>query len=981
MCKKFIYLCSFVLVLVLALPSVTKGADPDLLLWWKFDDGAGATATDSSGNGRDGTLMGNLQWVPGQINGALQFGGDGGHVIDNDAGVYMNGLSAFTVALWIKSDAIGTDSGFIIFEDPVGQDKKNIRYDQDMGGGRLDGIKYGVTTGADIRETDESPSNVQTTDWQHICVTWQSGSGTFPLGLNLYINGVFTPPEEDDVDSAPGGTTAYDRVMVGKGCKDEGATAGWDGLIDDVRIYSRVLTAEEIQQVMIGIPPGVASNPSPADEATDVPRDVVLSWTPGEYVPPINGHKVYLSENFNDVNDGIGGIAQDASSYAPDPRLELGTTYYWRVDEVNGPPDYTVYQGDVWSFTTEPVGYAIENIIVTGSSSQTGRESENTMNGSGLDEDGLLHGKDGDGNMWLSGVAGPQPTWIQYEFDKVYKLHEMWVWNYNEFMEPLLGLGFKDVTIEYSANGTDYITLGTTHEFAQAPGTPDYAHNTTVDFGGLTAKYVRLTANSNWGGLLPQYGLSEVCFFHIPVRARQPSPDSGTTGVDVDVVLSWRAGREAATHNLYLSTDEQTVIDGTAPVATMTETSHGPLTLDLDMIYYWKINEVNEAETPTTLEGDVWSFTTREFLIVDDFEAYNDLNPEDPESNRIFNVWIDGYEVATNGSIVGNDVAPFAEQNIVHSGKQSMPLFYNNTGGAAYSEAELTLSPPQDWSKHGVTTLSLWFFGDPNNTPGQMYVKVNGAKVAYDGNAGNLALPSWQVWNIDLASVSTNLQNVTTVSIGIDGNGASGKLLFDDIRLYRLAPAPVNEWSIAASSDDAEEHILDAGTMEGLDSSDLELGYEGAMAPAGLQTIGCRWVGVPVPKGATITEAWVQFSADDIDNAYHIPDVSLIIEGELSPNPATFSSTSSDISSRPTTTAQVAWDIPQWMTVHAKGPEERTPDISSIIQEIVNQDGWAGNAIVLMFRDNPAKPSAGTREAESFDGSASEAPLLHISYQ
>jgi len=77
----------------------------------------------------------------------------------------------------------------------------------------------------------------------------------------------------------------------------------------------------------------------------------------------------------------------------------------------------------------------------------------------------------------------------------------------------------------------------------------------------------------------------------------------------------------------------------------------------------------------------------------------------------------------------------------------------------------------------------------------------------------------------------------------------------------------------------------------------------------------------------------------------------------------------------------VWWDIPQWMTVHAKGPEERTADISPIIQEIVNQDGWAGSAIVLMFRDNPAKPSQGCREAEAFDGDAAEAPLLHVTYQ
>ncbi|MBA7701102.1 hypothetical protein ES703_109833 [subsurface metagenome] len=369
---------------------------------------------------------------------------------------------------------------------------------------------------------------------------------------------------------------------------------------------------------------------------------------------------------------------------------------------------------------------------------------------------------------------------------------------------------------------------------------------------------------------------------------------------------------------------------------------------------------------------------------MDDFESYNDLDPADPESKRIFNVWIDGFGDATNGSLVGYENPPFCEQTIVHGGKQSMPLFYDNSGTARYSEAELPLSPAQDWTAGGAKILSVWFFGEASNTAAQMYVKINGSKVTYDGDAANLTRIWWQPWSIDLASLGVNLQSITKLAVGIDGNAATGKLLFDDIRLYALAPAPpapVNEWRIAASSDDAEEKVLDGGNMDSLTSSDLELGYEGAMAPAALQTIGCRWVGIPIPKGATITEAWVQFSADDINNDFHIPDVSLIIEGELSPNPATFSSTARDISSRPTTTAQVVWDIPQWMTVQAKGPEERTPDISSIIQEIVNQDGWTGNAIVLMFRDNPAKPSAGTREAESVDGSASEAPLLHIDYQ
>jgi hypothetical protein len=346
-----------------------------------------------------------------------------------------------------------------------------------------------------------------------------------------------------------------------------------------------------------------AADPSPANGATDVPREVVLSWTPGMFAPPNNGHKVYLSENLDDVKNGIGGIAQDANSYTPAQRLNLSTTYYWRVDEVNGPPDYTVYEGEVWSFTTELIAYPIagENITATASSAhQTDMGPDKTIDGSGLDANDL-HSMEG------TDSAEPLGAWIEYQFDKVYKLHQMSVWNSNQMIEALIGFGVKDVTIEYSTNGTDYTTLGTTHEFARAPGMPDYAHNTTIDFGGAVAKYVRLTANSNWGGIMPQYGLSEVRFSHIPVHARIPYPDSGATEVELNVTLGFRAGRDAAQHDVYLSADEQAVIDGTAPVVTVAETSYGPLSLDLGKTYYWRVDEVNEAETPTTWQGGLWS--------------------------------------------------------------------------------------------------------------------------------------------------------------------------------------------------------------------------------------------------------------------------------------------------------------------------------------------------------------------------------------
>jgi hypothetical protein len=757
MSTKLFFLTSFVLVL-----AVVSDASADLVGYWKLDEGAGTTVADSSGAGHHGFFAeGTPAWVEGKFGKALKFNGSNKVEIPDHPDFHLE--NAISMALWIKPEA------------DVQPEYAKLFMKQ-----RSDGYPYNIQyagNGTNIRTTVYTSGQMDTSgtpnfagQWGHLCMTYDGSA------VILYKDG------EEGARIAATGKIQQNDLSLSIGGRLE-STQNFIGIIDDVRLYSHALTKQEILQVMKGPPAGPASKPSPDNGQTDVPRDVVLSWTPGEFAPPTNGHKVYFSENFSDVNDRIGGIVQDANSYTLAQRLDFNTTYYWRVDEVNGPPDYTVYQGSLWSFTTELFAYPIEDVTATASSSEVAKGPENTINGSGLDDSGLLHGKDGDDNMWLSGTAGPQPTWIEYEFDKVYKLHEMWVWNSNEGLELVLGFGFKDVTIEYSTNGTDYTTLGTTHEFARAPGMPGYAHNTTIDFVGVGAKYVRLTANSNWGGILPQYGLSEVRFFYIPVNATKPYPQSGATDVNPNVVLDWRAGREATKHNVYVSTDEQAVIDSTALVATVTEARHGPLSLDLGKTHYWRVDEVNEAETLTTWASNIWSFTTADHIVVDDFESYNDLDTTDPESNRIFNAWIDGYGVPTNGSIVGYENPPFCEQTIVHGGRQSMPFIYSNTAGALYSEAERTFAVPQNWTESGVATLVLYFYGTAGNT-GQLYVKVNGSMVIYGGDAGDIAKLQWNQWNINLASVGVNLQGVTKLAVGIDGNGATGTLYFDDIRLY-----------------------------------------------------------------------------------------------------------------------------------------------------------------------------------------------------
>ena len=196
----------------------------------------------------------------------------------------------------------------------------------------------------------------------------------------------------------------------------------------------------------------------------------------------------------------------------------------------------------------------------------------------------------------------------------------------------------------------------------------------------------------------------------------------------------------------------------------MADHSYTPGPLNLGTTYYWKVDEVGGAGP---YAGDLWSFTTREYAVVDDFEAYNDTD------NRVYDSWIDGFDnPKANGAIVGKDQAPFAEQTIIHGGKQSMPLSYDNTG-ASISEAQLTLD--QDWMVSGIKSLSLYFRGAAGNK-GQLYVKINNVKVPYDGAAGDIATTSWLPWNIDLSKVATTLGKIKSLTIGVEGAGATGTL-------------------------------------------------------------------------------------------------------------------------------------------------------------------------------------------------------------
>jgi hypothetical protein len=655
-----------------------------------------------------------------------------------------------TMSAWVKADTPWVNDARVVISNSYwGAAAGRVGFHlQFQGNGRV--ASRFQTEADNVGVWSVNSTTTATGDWHHLAYVKEGTK------VSIVVDGK-EEGSRNDMPASVAGKAVQSRIRIG--CNTSNARF-LPGLIDEVRIWNRARTLAEIQESMThelrgteaglvgywkfndgqgttaldsapsphngtivggatwttetapiaaGPLPPSAHGPSPAGGAVDVPRDSALSWRPGGFA---DKHDVYLGAVSADLEAAsridpkgvLASQAQDANTYDPAGVFEFGQTYYWRVDEVNAPPSTTIIAGPVWSFTVEPYSYPIQRVTATASGAQAGMGPEKTIDGSGLV--GGLHGVEPT-SMWLSN--GVPPNWIQYEFDQAYKLHQLLVWNSNQLLEGLLGFGAKDVTIETSSDGTTWTALANVPEFSRASGAAGYAANTTVNLGGVLARYVKLTINSTWGGL-PAAGLSEVRFSYVPVQPRLPVPSSGATSVHESTVLNWRTGREAAAHKIYFGTDADAVRNGTALVQTVTVNSFDPGSLEFGKTYFWKVVEVNEAATPQVWEGEVWSFSTRESSVVDDFESYND----DLEAKTtIFDTWIDGLTNGLSGSVVGNNQAPFAERAIIHGGKQAMPLDYNNTRSPFFSETERTFDSLRDWTVNGSDTLTVWFRGNP----------------------------------------------------------------------------------------------------------------------------------------------------------------------------------------------------------------------------------------------------------------------------
>ena len=560
------------------------------------------------------------------------------------------------------------------------------------------------------------------------------------------------------------------------------------------------------------VPPRTASNPSPVNGAlfadpnyTD--PNVVLDWYPGT---DATSYHVYLGDNLDDVLAGTGGTDKGTvtdPNYAPASMLELNKAYYWRVDSSDGA---TTYPGEVWSFKTSPANLGTiekdiwEDVISNNDLNVLKNDIRYPDNPTVTET--LTSFDTGPDGYELANYGGEISGWLYVPLTGNYTF-----W--------LCSAGQGELWLSTDEDPDNIELLASEPVWGNVGGYAFSQHSNPIPLVGGNKYYIMgIWVSVDWdfcqvawqgAGIRDQQIIqgSYLSPFE-PINAFGPTPGNGSIDVVIDSVLSWRPGKFAATQDVYLGTDSNDVnnIDASnltsypnVVYANVNDNTYDPGLLDFNTTYYWRVDAVNNVHPDSPWKGKVWSFTTGNYLVIDDFEAYNDLNLDEEGSNRIYMTWTDGYDnPSVNGSTIGYPNPDFAngehfvETDIVHGGNQSGPLVYNNTV-ASYSEVSLgtnQMTIGQDWTQKGIDTLSIWFYGDPNNAgTGQLYVKLNNSKLLLSGI--DLTQTAWQNAEISLADFGINLANVTQLVIGLERTGATGSegiLFMDDIRLYKLVP-------------------------------------------------------------------------------------------------------------------------------------------------------------------------------------------------
>jgi hypothetical protein len=700
MSKKLIFLVSFVFVVSLALAGSARA---ELVAHWRFDEGSGTLASDTSGNGNDGVLEGDAKWVAGYLGGAIEFNGANARVV---APFIPLDSRSHTVTMWVNA-VLYTGEQVVISQ--VENNSQNLSLHYRIGGPGSGNVPAGgVRMGFYSNDLDTPGDLILENQWYHLTFWYDFEN----QNRRIYIDGEMAA----EGPAGPFLGTTGDTIIGSWG------TGQWfRGIIDDVQIYDHPLEDGEILGAMEGgggYP--FALGPIPEDGVIHEDTWVSLGWRGGDFAV---SHDVYFGDNFDDVDGGVESVFRGNQTdtfyvvgfpgFAFPDGLIPGTTYYWRIDEVNEAEPNSPWKGKIWSFTVPP---------------KTAYFPDPADGAESVNPEGSL--------SWTPGFGG--------------KLHTVY-----------FGESFAEV--DSAAGG---LPQGLT---SYSPGP------------------LKMAKTYYWR--VDEFDIAEthkgdVWSFTTEGAVGSSSPANGAVDVTQTPTLTWAPGF-GASHEVYFGADAGSLENKGG--GNLGSESYEPGQLEWNTTYYWRVDEANNANADSPWTGPLWSFTTANFLIIDDFEGYNDLDPADPASNRIFNAWLDGFDnPAANGSVVGNANPPFAEQTIVNSGLQSMPMSYDNAVGK--SEATLTLTSNRDWTVNGVDTLTIWFRGESANAAETLYVALNGNARVDNDNPEAAQATRWTEWNIDLqafADQGVNLANVNSITLGLSSvTGGTGMMYFDDIRLY-----------------------------------------------------------------------------------------------------------------------------------------------------------------------------------------------------
>ncbi len=715
---------------LLLLLSPTLVATADMVLYLPFEDAE--SPIDASADPTTVVVHGSLNLVDGKFGKGIEFDGNNANRVEVTHAAKLESMSALTIAAWVLPQNLASHEGMSIVS------KRNAWEDGDVYNVFIwTGQIVNARVNANNSNIGLSTTVLEDNTWYHIALVFD-GQGNADEKIKLYINGVL-----ESSDGHPANAVNQGGAPVWVGELDAARGFAWDDVIDEVRLYNQALSEVEILSAMEGKPWPYAFGPDPADGALLSDTWVNISWTPGALAV---SHDVYIGDNFDAVNEGAEGtfIGNQTATFAvigfpgfayPDGLIP-GTTYYWRIDEVNETEPNSPWKGDVWSFSIPP---------------KTAYAPEPADTAESIDLNANL--------SWTAGFGA--------------KLHTLY-----------FGDNFDDVN-----NATVGIPQG----------------NTTYDPDPLELAKTYYWRVDEFDAVTTHKG--DVWSFITQGAVGSPEPANGAVDVKQTQILTWSHGIYADSHQVYLGTDKDAVKNAATSspeykgTGNLGSESYDPGNLEWNTSYYWRIDEANNANADSPWTGPVWSFTTANFLVVEDFEDYDIAN------NEIWWTWKDGIGYASHptlppypgngtGSMVGDETTgSYMEETIVHGGNQSMPVFYDNNV-LMYSEVEKTLSYPRDWTENGVSTLSIWFRGDMDNAAEPMYVALNDSAVVTNDNPDATQTNEWTEWNIDLqafADQSVNLANVNTIAIGLGNKknpvaGGSGTMYFDDIRLY--APKP-----------------------------------------------------------------------------------------------------------------------------------------------------------------------------------------------